>query len=250
MALVNCRECGKAVSDTAKICPSCGIKSPVPKTPKKKMPDSTKKLLLGGFIVALGFTLFNGVSKPQRSIDSSIVKTESTGNCNIPMKNGVMSDRACDLVELCKDLHFTNRRATQFYLDGKIADQRKAEGEAVKILGWLAAYDSNDVMRVCEPDKYAKLEAQDRQIAASKLNVDNGISENENHKNPNPLLVFVVGSNLSKSALTDLLNQNFPGSVIDGDGSILVVSEGVKYKIKTKLNVKDEQREILSIGKI
>ena len=32
MALGQCRECGKEVSDSAKVCPSCGIKTPIRKS--------------------------------------------------------------------------------------------------------------------------------------------------------------------------------------------------------------------------
>lgn len=35
MALSNCKECGKEVSNTAKACPHCGVKKPVPRSEKE-----------------------------------------------------------------------------------------------------------------------------------------------------------------------------------------------------------------------
>ena len=56
MALVQCRECGKEVSDQAETCPSCGIKTPSKEKRKKKLIITSVStvlmllLLIGGSI--------------------------------------------------------------------------------------------------------------------------------------------------------------------------------------------------------
>ena len=48
MALSNCLECGKKVSTSAKICPSCGFKDPT------KVPDSWTKIFTKSALVLIG----------------------------------------------------------------------------------------------------------------------------------------------------------------------------------------------------
>lgn len=48
MALSNCLECGKKVSTSAKICPSCGFKNPT------KVPDSWTKIFTKSALVIIG----------------------------------------------------------------------------------------------------------------------------------------------------------------------------------------------------
>lgn len=51
MALVNCRECNKEVSETAKVCPQCGIKKPY--TNKKR--QSQRAILYAIIIIFIGY---------------------------------------------------------------------------------------------------------------------------------------------------------------------------------------------------
>lgn len=60
MALINCTECGKEVSDQATACPQCGAKKFKPKPPKK--PTSIATWLIGA--VVLGGILISMVNAP------------------------------------------------------------------------------------------------------------------------------------------------------------------------------------------
>lgn len=45
MALINCPECNREISDSAKVCPNCGFKLKKPKKECKKMNQKTKKII-------------------------------------------------------------------------------------------------------------------------------------------------------------------------------------------------------------
>ena len=66
MALVNCPECGKTISDTAPHCPHCGYKSPMAKSecPQCHAPVDGDSL----FCESCGFRLRQPVATPESSI--------------------------------------------------------------------------------------------------------------------------------------------------------------------------------------
>ncbi|MGE4285935.1 MAG: zinc-ribbon domain-containing protein [Phycisphaerae bacterium] len=49
MAMTNCRECGKEISDSAVMCPSCGA----PRKPEFKMTAENKKFMWGVLLVLI-----------------------------------------------------------------------------------------------------------------------------------------------------------------------------------------------------
>ena len=57
MALIQCRECGKEVSDQAETCPNCGIKTPSKEKRKKKLVITTVTALLVVSLVIGGSVL-------------------------------------------------------------------------------------------------------------------------------------------------------------------------------------------------
>jgi DNA-directed RNA polymerase subunit RPC12/RpoP len=58
MALVPCRECGKEVSDAAKVCPYCGIKTPSKKRHQRGIIITVSILLLVLGALAYGYHKF------------------------------------------------------------------------------------------------------------------------------------------------------------------------------------------------
>jgi hypothetical protein len=67
MALINCKECAKEVSQTAKKCPHCGVANPGVKT---------GKVLAGIILLAVVFTILMTVFSDDISVDSD----DLTGN--------------------------------------------------------------------------------------------------------------------------------------------------------------------------
>ena len=59
--------------------------------------------------------------------------------------DGSTSDRACDLVELCKDAKHFNRKFEQASLNGNVAERDGAGTKLKKTLVWMSAYRSEDV---------------------------------------------------------------------------------------------------------
>lgn len=53
MALIKCPECGKEISDEAKICPNCGAKSE-----EKKLTDNIIRIVIGSVLLIVGLLLY------------------------------------------------------------------------------------------------------------------------------------------------------------------------------------------------
>lgn len=63
MALIKCEECGKEISDTANICPHCGIELKHKKEVKNKIEfDVTDILIIILLVIYSGFMLFRNFS--------------------------------------------------------------------------------------------------------------------------------------------------------------------------------------------
>lgn len=53
MALIKCPECGKEISDEAKICPNCGAKSE-----QKRTTDNIIRIVIGASLLIIGLMLY------------------------------------------------------------------------------------------------------------------------------------------------------------------------------------------------
>lgn len=73
MAMKKCRECGQAVSSSAKVCPHCGVKGPYA-SPKGLI----KFVLLLGFIAFAAITNQGGSSSSTNSSENSYKTVEDT----------------------------------------------------------------------------------------------------------------------------------------------------------------------------
>ena len=72
MALVPCRECGKEVSDQAKTCPYCGIKTPSKQRRQKRMIITTIIILA---LVSLSAWCYHSINQKPVAADGSPVPT-------------------------------------------------------------------------------------------------------------------------------------------------------------------------------
>ena len=154
MALVACRECGKEVSTEAKTCPHCGTSKPALQ-PKLKQPvDETvkaagsRKLIKNIFILAaIGMVALVVVPK-NKSGSKTVAATTAPANpdCSIRKADGRQGDRECDLVELCKDRSYHERKINSAQtMDDRVA----AMSDLGQVQRWLSEYRPEDVQRVC-----------------------------------------------------------------------------------------------------
>jgi len=102
MALIKCPECGKEISDTAKICPECGYK--IKKVNRKVYIIITIIVIIIGIIFG-GKIFGNNAAKQARKIleldygkqvnITSIFYNEEQKGCIIEFSSGGVSDVAC-----------------------------------------------------------------------------------------------------------------------------------------------------------
>lgn len=68
MALITCHECGHEISDTAKVCPSCGCKTLHSKTTKRKR----MRVAIICFFLIFVFVLGYHINEEQKRIDAAV----------------------------------------------------------------------------------------------------------------------------------------------------------------------------------
>lgn len=154
MALVACRECGKEVSTEAKTCPHCGTSKPALQ-PKVKQPvDETVKAVgsrkwIKNILILAAIGLVAAVVVPKNKAGSkTVAATTAPANpdCSIRKADGRQGDRECDLVELCKDRSYHERKINSAQtMDDRVA----AMSDLGQVQRWLSEYRPEDVQRVC-----------------------------------------------------------------------------------------------------
>lgn len=68
MALINCPECNREISDTAKVCPSCGYKINLQKY--KKRNKIIFGVILSVIIVSIGFYVIYSINKRNKALEA------------------------------------------------------------------------------------------------------------------------------------------------------------------------------------
>lgn len=63
MALINCKECGKEISNTCKTCVHCGAKTETSKTNNKKLIRNISILIVFVLLIGFVFIFYNNTSK-------------------------------------------------------------------------------------------------------------------------------------------------------------------------------------------
>lgn len=157
MALVECRECGKEVGTEAKTCPHCGTPKPaVQATVNKPTPDKppvVETLRAGGWkkwakylAIAWVVTLVASWVLPKKDTATRTAAAPANPDCALRKADGRPGDRECDLVELCKDRRYQQRKVDSAQtMDDRVASM----ADLAQVQRWLAEYRSEDVQRVC-----------------------------------------------------------------------------------------------------
>jgi hypothetical protein len=153
MATGKCLECGKDISSSINICPSC--------EKKFKATDIKWKVTLIFFAVISVWWVSNrfffedkkrnmSVSSPSATTAPIIKKTPEASNTreviqNISKKDGSFDARPNDLEELCRDYVFYRRRILQYSKEGKTTDANEARTDFRKVNAYLDAYNDKDI---------------------------------------------------------------------------------------------------------
>ena len=91
MALVPCRECNNQISSEAKVCPSCGIKTPYIKPAEKVSLADYCAGLVGLFVIVLGIGLCNHFTSDDEE-PSAVAKTKSDKPVSLKEQIKVLPD--------------------------------------------------------------------------------------------------------------------------------------------------------------
>lgn len=222
MALKKCRECQVLVSDSAKVCPHCGIKNPG----KASRGKFWGGVLIAAFVIG---SVSKGFKGPDVSTENAVLRPE----CQVKKANGEMDPRACDLVELCKDRTFYEKKVSEAKTADELVEARGALGD---VMMWLSAYKVEDQIAVCsgtygkktplvkEVNKNAKVESQEIEVVAKK-SVKTFPCSSE------PSKYFPVGKIYSAEEFFSLIGGNCPGAQLDQDGEASLSWGGRVYTL-------------------
>ncbi|MCK0505986.1 hypothetical protein GO606_003740 [Aromatoleum anaerobium] len=102
------------------------------------------------YIIILGVIgIVASVMAPRNKTDSrtaAVTAVPANPDCSIRKADGRQGDRECDLVELCKDRRYHERKVNSAQtMDDRVA----ATSDLGQVQRWLSEYRSEDVQRVC-----------------------------------------------------------------------------------------------------
>jgi hypothetical protein len=140
MAMKKCKECGKEVSTTAKICPHCGVDNPV-------FSWNLIGIVVLGVIIWVGWSFLGGDSKKTDSGNKNSTSTTTDyRSCNIPKKDGSYETARCnDLEELCNDYIFYRKKILQANQEGDTNKVNEYRAKFQQVNTWLSQYNESDV---------------------------------------------------------------------------------------------------------
>ena len=114
MALINCRECGTKVSDSAQSCPSCGN----PNLKQEKSGSSINLLLIGGIILLL---FIIGKCNEDSIVSNSIVSSEVEVNDTSAVTSGTVKVKKLSTEERKENIEKLRNMFLDSGLDVKVS---------------------------------------------------------------------------------------------------------------------------------
>lgn len=226
MSLKKCRECSVMVSESAKVCPSCGIKKPGKGGNERKWGVALLALLVIGSVVNIGRGQKGFVYEPEDT---------SRPECQVTMRNGVLSKRACDLVELCKDRAFYAKKAQQAKT---LDDQISATSSLRDVAMWLTDYDPDDVEAVCSGTYGKEKPALNTATAPTDSEAPAQVAKKVMVTfscSTEPAQLFPTGKIFGAKEFLAVMDQNCIGAHLDKDGEASLSWSGREFILATQV---------------
>lgn len=240
MALKDCGECGKQVSDRAEACPHCGARLSKPAQKSLVKPTTTgtgliAKIFVGLLLLGIVSVAFMGKKRAPASASQKpqeVVARDS--NCSIKKRDGTLDARECDLVEICKDHRFFKKELARAMAVGTASDREKALVEVKKVVEYLAEYRAEDVAAVCggEFSKFAPPGGTGNTATAGQAGAL-GSGTSPCQMSAPPYEAFPIGSAFEAAEFQKEISRKCPGGGIGADGGLPVAWEGKAYIVQT-----------------
>lgn len=226
MTLKKCRECKAEVSISFKVCPKCGIENPTSMSGVVKL-----SLVLGVLTV---FAMFASLSDNSASYNSQpVAEKETRPECLVRKANGQLDPRECDLVELCADKKFYQRKV---YEAETVDEMYEAQKSLNKTLAWLAEYRIEDQSSVCS-GRYELLavvdDAEVNKPSAESKSKDVAVEKNLQifACDKDPAKIFSVGKIYEADEFSKIVDGNCPDASVDQDGEASLLWSGTVYTL-------------------
>jgi hypothetical protein len=177
----------------------------------------------------------------------------SDWRCNIRKASGILDERKCDLVELCKDAKFYNEKVNSENASGEMANAAQSVASLQQTLQWMAAYRHEDVEHVCNPATLyqdrppAPMADQGRppdpSVGLPKTS-DATLSQAAAVCDVEPGSLFKTGQLLDDTAIRSAL-KHCVGAVPTATGNFDLSWNGKNFLVEMKLNA--ESHEVVGV---
>ena len=190
--------------------------------------------LLGPIVVRL----VAGPPDPREAAAKAAVDAEQAAErareqaaCAVRKADGSPGDRACDLVELCKDVAFQNRKVDEYTAKGDVTNAVSEGAQLRQTLAYMAEYRHADVVSVCggtygsPPPAYVTAVPSTPAPAAAPTSIARCTAP--------PTELFHVGDQSAAADFSANLGKRCPGAALHEDGRAVVAWQGKEYLIET-----------------
>lgn len=181
-------------------------------------------------VLGIGASVVTHVAK-QGSGGSQVSVTAKTNDaaCNVKKADGRPGDRECDLVELCKDAAFYNRKVQEFAAEGDRTKAAEAQADLLKTLGWMGEYRHEDIANVCGGRAPSSVQTP---VPVGSTTGDMGLTVGTCNAPPGDILTTSHATPMDD--FSKLLKERCTGAELRADGSVSLGYRGRTYLVETK----------------
>ncbi|KAF7962797.1 hypothetical protein AWV80_17520 [Cupriavidus sp. UYMU48A] len=160
-----------------------------------------KPLIIGCLIILPILSIMSVRQNQENGRQTSNISAKTGSECRIPKRNGVLESRDCDLIELCADSRFYQKK-----LDDAPTNRERLDAMIAlkKVENWLAEYRPEDVSNVCSGN-YAPYQTGTAG-AIAPAGADGVCSQS-------PTKLFPIGARFGNGEFTHQIDIFCPGAV-------------------------------------